>query len=52
MLFGASGVSLLGNLLRDKGTIRGGEGTIKAVECAIRAVQGHPLTNFEIQKYY
>ena len=52
MLFGASGVSLLGNLLRGKGTIRGGEGTIKAVECAIRAVQGHLLTNFEIQKYY
>ena len=30
MLLGTLGVSLLGNLLIDKGTIRVGEGTIRA----------------------
>ena len=30
MLLGTLGVSLLGNLLKGKGTVRAGEGTIRA----------------------
>ena len=57
MLFGTLGVSLLGNLLTGKGTIRPGEGKFRAGEGTVRAGQEflmlpHPLTNFEIQKYY
>ena len=37
---------LLGSLLTRKDTIRAGEGTITAAQTT------HPLTNFEIQKYY
>ena len=37
---------LTGNLLTGKGTIRAGEGTIRF------SIPPHPLTNFEIQKYY
>ena len=32
MLLGILGASLLGNLLKDKGTIRTGEGTIRATQ--------------------
>ena len=46
MLLGTLGASLLGNLLTRKDTIRAGEGTITAAQTT------HPLTNFEIQKYY
>ena len=45
MLLATLGAGLLRNLLPGTGTIRAGEGTV-------RAVQPHPLTNFEIQKYY
>ena len=50
MLLGILGASLLGNLLTGKSIIKAGEGTIRAgenFEC-----RPHPLTNFEIQKYY
>ena len=56
ILRGTLDVSLLGIMLVDKakipgqGVIRGGEGTIRAVQdfwC-----RPHLLTNFEIQKYY
>ena len=43
MLLGILGASLLGNLLTGKESIRTGAGTIRV---------GHPLTNFEMQKYY
>ena len=39
MLFGTLGVSLLGNLLTGKGTIRPGEGTFRAGEGTVRAGQ-------------
>ena len=43
MLLGTLGASLLGNLLAGKGINRAGEGIV---------TPPHPLTNFEIQKYY
>ena len=43
MLLGTLGASLLGNLLAGKGINRAGEGTV---------TPPHPLSNFEIQKYY
>ena len=49
MLLGILGTILLGNLLKSKGTIRAGRGTIKAGQyfwCS------DPLTNFDIQKCY
>ena len=58
MLLGTLGATLLGNMLAGKGVMRTGEGTIRAGEGAIRAGQyfylllRHPLTNFEIEKYY
>ena len=39
MLLGALGVSLLGNLLTDKGIIRASEGTIRAGKGTIRGGQ-------------
>ena len=39
MLLGILGASLLGNLLKSKGTIRTGEGTIRGDEGTIRAGQ-------------
>ena len=51
MLLGSLGVSLLGDLLTKslsgKGTVRAGEGILKKA-----LMLAHPLTNFEIQKYY
>ena len=68
MLFGALGSSLLGNILTGKGykwsksSKIPGRGIMRAAEVragerTIRAGKGflmlpHPLTNFEIQKYY
>ena len=54
MLLGTLGASLLGNLLTGKGTVRDGEGTIRAGERILRKalIPPHPLTNFEIRKYY
>ena len=60
MLLGALGASLLGNMLEGKGINRAGEGFIKAGYGSKKIFvqkQGflmplHPLTNFEIQKYY
>ena len=49
MLLGTLGASLLGNLLTGKGTITMGEGRIKAGQYIMPP---HPLTYFEIQKYY
>ena len=46
MLLGTLGASLLGNLLKDKGTLIAGEDMIRADQ------NFHPLTNFEIQKYH
>ena len=60
MLLGTLGASLLGNLLRGKGTVRAGSGNKKG-KGIVRAstgkkmeflLQSHPLTNFEIQKCY
>ena len=60
MLFDTLGASLLGNLLIRKGILRAGSGNKKA-KGIVRAGTGkkkgflmssHPLTNFEIQKYY
>ena len=48
MLLGTLRASLLGNLLTGKVTIRASEGTIRTGEI----LPPHPLTNFEIQKYY
>ena len=67
MLLGTLGASLLGNTLAGKGAIATshGRGINKAGEGIVRAGYGnkkgqktinglspHPLTNFEIQKYY
>ena len=46
MLLGTLGASLLGNLLTEKGTVRAGGIKKKAL------MPPHPLTNFEIRKYY
>ena len=48
---------MLGNLLTGKGTVKAGEDTVGAGEGTIRSLQKflmppHPVTNFEIQKYY
>ena len=60
MLLGTLGASLLGNLLTGKGVVRVGSKNNKG-KGIIRAGSGkqsgflmkpHPLTNFEIQKYY
>ena len=60
MLLGTLSASLIGNLLAGKGTVRVGSGNKKGKGIA-RAGSGrpwdfimppHPLTNFEIQKYY
>ena len=60
MLLGTLGGSLLGNLLTGKGNLRAGSGNKKG-KGIVRAGTGkkmgflilpHPLTNFEIQKYY
>ena len=61
MLLGTLDASLLGNILSDKGINRSGEGVIRAGygnnKCQKKQHNGflmppHPLTNFEIQKYY
>ena len=59
MLSGTLGASLLGNTLAGKGIhrTRKGKGIDRAGEGIVRASYGflipsHPLTNFEIQKYY
>ena len=65
MLFGTLGARLLGNMLAGKGITKVGYGS-KERKWIIEAVYGskykflntgfliqpHPLTNFEIQKYY
>ena len=55
MLRGTLGASLLGDLLTKnlsgKGTVRAGEGFLRAGEL-IKKMPPHPLTNFEIQEYY
>ena len=60
MLLGTLGASLLGNLLSGKGAVRAGSENKKG-KGILRAGYGskrefliplHPLTNFEIQKYY
>ena len=56
MLVGTLGATLLGNLLPRKGILRAGSGN-KEGKGILRAGYGflmprHPLTNFEIQKYY
>ena len=50
MLLRTLGASLLGNLLTGKCTIRAGKGTIR--ESDQFSTPPHPLTNFEIKKYY
>ena len=50
MLLGTLGGSLLENLLACKGTIGTGEGTIYSWTEFL--MPPHPLTNFEIEKYY
>ena len=64
MLLGTLGASLLVNLLRGKGINRAGKGIGKAINRAGEGVlrvgydsrsclmPPHPLTNFDIQKYY
>ena len=49
MLLGTLGASFLGNLLTADDTIRESENTIRADQFLMPT---HPLTNFEIQKYY
>ena len=57
MLLGTLSVNLLGNMLAGNGIVRAGSGNKKGKEI-VRAGYGnemdfyHPLTNFEIQKYY
>ena len=56
MLLGTLGASLLGNLLTVKGVYRAGKG--KGINRTLLLKQNgfliplHPLTNFDIQKYY
>ena len=65
MLLGTLGASLLGNILVGEGVIRAGDGAITkrqgreiiraGYESTIKKrflMPPHPLTNFEIQKYY
>ena len=49
MLLGTLGAGLLGSLLTGKGKIRAGKGTVKLKKILMLY---HPLTYFEIQKYY
>ena len=57
MLLGTLGASLLGNLLAGKGIVTAGSGNEKG-KGIVRAKRNaffmppHPLTNFEIQRYY
>ena len=56
MLLGTLGASLLGNLLAGKGIVRAGSGN-KTGKSWYWKIMGflmppHPLTNFEIQKFY
>ena len=59
MLSGILGASLLGNLLKGKGFVRAGEGTVR-VAMVLQLKKGlipdnssrYPLTNFEIKEYY
>ena len=56
MLLGTLGAYLLGNLLSGKGTIREGEGILRAgYGSSIKKkalIPPHPLTNFKIKEYY
>ena len=54
MLLGTLGASLLRNVLTGKGTVRAGEGIVRAGEGIKKKalMPPHPLTNFEIRKYY
>ena len=57
IFLGTLGASLLGNLLTRKGINKKCKGINRAGEGIVRAGEGnllspHPLTNFEIQKYY
>ena len=58
MLLGTLGASLLGDLLTKhlsgKGTVRAGEGFLRAVEGIKKKalIPPHPLTNFEIEEYF
>ena len=58
MLLGTLGANLLGDLLTKnlsgKGTVRAGEGFLKALEVIKKKVlmPPHPLKNFEIKNYY
>ena len=53
MLLGTLGASLLGNILAGKGINRAGEGIARAGYGKNGFwMLPHPLTNFEIQKYY
>ena len=54
MLLGTLGASLLRNVLTGKGTVRAGEGILRAGEGIKKKalMPPHPLTNFEIRKYY
>ena len=62
MLLGTLGASLLGNLLTDKGIVRAGSGNKKGKGIVSAGtvnwktmgflIPVHPLTNFEIQKFY
>ena len=52
MLLGTLGVSLLGNLLTEKGTIRAGEGIVRAGygSSIKKAIPPYPLTDFEMKR--
>ena len=50
MLLGTLGASLLENLLKGKGIMRAGEGTIRVGKNLL--MEPHSLNNFELQKYY
>ena len=63
MLLGTLGASLLGNLLAGKGIVKAGSGNKKGswywsyfILCFVKRMGflmlPHPLTNFEIQRYY
>ena len=56
MILGTLGASLLGDLitknLSDRGAVRAQEGTIRADYGFTKNLTPHPLTNFEIQRYY
>ena len=54
MLLGTLGASLLANLLTGKGIVRAGKGTVREGEGIKKKalMPLHPLTNFEIRKYY